>query len=57
MTRRNEVLQRLRSLIESDRYPPGTIEAAVRTLDQPVDDRRIGHLMAEFLKHRTLADV
>ncbi|MFN3146845.1 MAG: type 1 glutamine amidotransferase [Paracoccaceae bacterium] len=41
----------------SDRYPPGTIEAAVRTLDQPVDDRRIGHLMAEFLKHRTLADV
>ncbi len=41
----------------SDRYPPGTIEAAVEKLDQPVDDRRIGHLMAEFLKHRTLADV
>ena len=39
------------------RYPPGTIEAAEAQLSQPLDDTRIGHLMADFLKQRAVSHV
>ena len=46
-----------RSYVEAKRdapdYPEGMIEDAEARLSQPLDDRRIGHCIAAFLKHRT----